>query len=105
VPRGRYAVRLLSLAERDLADIALFVAADNPTAADALVNRIERDLARLTRHPYLGKFPHDERLAALGYRVLVIDNYLVFYKVRGKTVLVHCILHGARDLPSLLESD
>jgi len=62
-----------------------------------MADRIENDLQRLVRHPYLGKVPNDEQLATMGYRVLV------FYKIRGRTVLVHRILHGARDLPSLLE--
>ena len=100
---SKYAVRLLSIAEQDLQDIVAFVAADKLPAAVALADRIENDLQRLVRHPYLGKAPNDERLATMGYRVLVIENYLVFYKIRGRTVLVHRILHGARDLPSLLE--
>lgn len=100
---NRYAVRLLSVAEQDLQDLAAFIAADNLPAAIALADRIENDLQRLARYPYLGKVPNDERLAALGYRVLVIENYLVFYKVKGRTVLVYRILHGMRDLPSLLE--
>jgi plasmid stabilization system protein ParE len=103
VSANRYAVRLLSIAEQDLQDLAAFVAADNIPAAMALADRIENDLQRLARYPYLGKVPNDERLAALGYRVLVIENYLVFYKVRGRIVLVHRILHGMRDLPSLLD--
>lgn len=100
---SKYAVRLLSIAEQDLQDIAAFVATANLSAAVALADRIENDLQRLARHPYLGKVPNDEQLATMGYRVLVIENYLVFYKIRGRTVLVHRILHGARDLPSLLE--
>lgn len=100
---SKYAVRLFSIAEQDLHDIVTFVAVDNPPAAVALADRIENDLQRLGRHPYLGKVPNDDQLAAMGYRVLVIENYLVFYKLSGRTVLVHRILHGARDLPSLLE--
>ncbi len=100
---SRYAVRLLSIAEQDLQDIVAFVVAENLPAAVALADRVENDLLRLARYPYLGKAPNDEQLAAMGYRVLVIENYLVFYKISGRTVLVHRILHGARDLPRLLE--
>jgi toxin ParE1/3/4 len=46
--------------------------------------------------------PHDPKLMALGYRALVVDNYLTFYKVRGKVILVYRILHGARDIMHLL---
>ena len=99
----KYTVRLLSIAEQDLQDIVAFIAADNVPAAVTLAERIESDLGRLARLPFLGRVPNDERLAAMAYRVLVIENYLIFYKITGKTVLVHRILHGARDLPNLLE--
>ena len=35
--------------------------------------------------------------------MLVVENYLIFYKVRGRTVFVYRIVHGARDVPSLLK--
>ena len=100
---SRHTVRLLSLAAQDLLDIVSFVAADNLPAALALADRIERDLERLGRHPYLGRIPNDERLATLNYRILVIETYLVFYKIRGRSVLIYRIFHGARDIPGLLE--
>ena len=98
----RYAVRWLSIAEQDFQDIILYIAADNISAADRLAQKIERSLRRLVRHPYLGKIPVDHPLAAMGYRMLVIEDYLVFYKIKGKTVLIHRIDHGARDLGGLL---
>jgi plasmid stabilization system protein ParE len=99
----RYAVRWLSIAEQDFQDIILYIAADNISAADRLAQKIERSLRRLVRHPYLGKIPVDYPLAAMGYRMLVIEDYLVFYKIKGKTVLIHRIVHGARDLGGLLD--
>lgn len=39
----------------------------------------------------------------MGYRVPVVENHLIFYKVTGKTVLVQRIHDGARDFPSLLK--
>jgi plasmid stabilization system protein ParE len=50
----------------------------------------------------VGKIPNDEKLARLDYRVVVTDNYLIFYKISGKTVRVYRIMHGARDVPELL---
>ncbi|MGH7147713.1 MAG: type II toxin-antitoxin system RelE/ParE family toxin [Nitrospiraceae bacterium] len=52
--------------------------------------------------PLVAPVPHNPKLTMLGYRVLVMDNYLVFYKVKGKAVLVHRILHGANDLLRVL---
>lgn len=99
---SKYQVRLLSVAEQDLLELISYVASDNPDAALQLAERIETQLGNLVRHPYLGKIPNDQTLASLGYRVLVVENYLIFYKVRRRTVLVHRIIHGARDITSLL---
>ncbi len=101
---SRYSVRLLSIAEQDLQELVSYIAAENVTAALALADRIEKNLLALSSHPFLGRIPNDEKLARLGYRMLVVENFLVFYKVKGKTVLVYRVIHGARDIPSLLEN-
>jgi plasmid stabilization system protein ParE len=37
-----------------------------------------------------------------GYRVLVVDSYLVFYIVRGRTVEVHRVIHGSPSVEDML---
>lgn len=95
-------VRLLSIAEDDIAEIVAFIAEDSPAAAIKLADKIETRLARLADFPSLGRIPAEEELSGLGYRYLVVDNYLVFYTVTAKTVLIHRVLHGARDYLNLL---
>ena len=102
MPSSKYTVRLLSIAEQDLVDLLSYVAAENARAATELLDHIEARLEALQSHPFAGRVPHNPKLTALGYRVLVIDNYLVFYKVKSTTVLVYRILHGARDILHLL---
>jgi toxin ParE1/3/4 len=102
VGTNRYSVRLLSTAEQDLKDLLFFIAADNMSAALAQGDRIEKKIGALSTYPHLGKIPNDEKLARLDYRVVVVDNYLIFYKISGKTILIYRIVHGARDVPGLL---
>lgn len=52
----------------------------------------------------MGRIPRDERLLALGYRILVVDEYLAFYVRTPEAVLVHGIVHGARGLRGLFFS-
>lgn len=99
---SKYAVRLLSIAEQDLVELVSYLAAENPRAATEVLNHIDARLQTLAAHPFVGHIPHDPKLTALGYRVLVIDNHLVFYKVTGHVVLVYRILHDARDVLRLL---
>ena len=102
MPSSKYTVRLLSIAEQDLVELVSYLAAENPRAAAEVLNHIEARLHALAAHPFTGRVPHDPKLTALGYRALVVDNYLAFYKVKGKIILVYRILHGARDIMHLL---
>lgn len=95
------AVKLLGIAEDDLAEIIAFIAEDNVVAAEKLAGKIEARLARLADHPALGRIPAEEELVRLGYRYLVVDNYLVFYTVSAQAVLIHRVIHGARDYVNL----
>lgn len=95
--RPEYSVRLLRAAEDDLREIVTYIAADRPAAAEALASKIEKNLTLLSKHAHLGRIPKEEELAGLGYRYLVIENYLIFYIIQERTIYVHRILHGARD--------
>lgn len=100
---NRFTLRLLSTAEQDFLDIIEYLAAENVSAAHTVANHLEKQLQSLQRHPFLGKVPSDSKLAKMGYRVLVVGDYLVFYKVRGKTVMIYRIIHGARNIVPLLD--
>lgn len=97
----RFRIQLLKVAEDDLTEILTYIAADRPSAAEPLVARIEKRLQLLTQNPHSGRIPNEEELIRLGYRYLVVENYLLFYTIEGRTILVHRILHGARDYLSL----
>jgi toxin ParE1/3/4 len=101
VTRPEYTIRLLQAAEDDLSEIINYIAADRPSAADALATKIERDLNLLSKNPQLGRIPNEEELMRLGYRYLVVQNYLIFYTMEDQIIYVHRILHGARDYLTL----
>jgi toxin ParE1/3/4 len=97
-----YDIRLLRVAEDDLTEIVHYIFADRPSAAEALASKIEKNLIRLSKDPHLGRIPGEDELARMKYRYIVIDNYLLFYTIEEETILVHRILHGARDYLKLL---
>ncbi len=100
---SKFSVRFLSIAEEDLLEIIDYLAAQHPSAAIAVLDHLERQFKELTRNPWLGRVPADTNLARLDYRVLVVSDYLIFYKVRGKTVTIYRIMHGSHDIVPLLE--
>jgi len=102
MPTSKFQVRLLKIAEEDFTEIVSFIAADNPTAARAIANKIEKNLELLSENPHLGRIPRDEEIRNLRYRYLIVQNYLIFYTIEEKTILIHRILHGAQNYKSIL---
>ena len=86
----------LSTAENDLIDIIEYIKKDNPTADTSQLERFDKSISQLTLNPFLGVIPKDERLKKLGYRILIVDKYLVFYVVKTETVQIRRVIHGSR---------
>lgn len=100
--RASYEIRLLRVAEDDLTEVILYIAADRPAAAIEIADRIEKKVMLLADNPQLGSVPSDDNLVHLGYRYLVVDNYLIFYVIEGQIIFIHRVVHGARDYTQLL---
>jgi plasmid stabilization system protein ParE len=89
--------RFTPQAASDLLDIWSFIAQDNPDAAD------RRACDILAEAPLAGQMRKD--LTALPLRFWVVHpypNYLIVYDPESKPLHVIRILHGARNLPSVL---
>jgi len=102
MPRDKYQIRFLKIAEEDFTEIVSYISADNPKAANAIANKIEKNLELFSENPLLGRIPRDEEVRKLGYRYLTVQNYIIFYTIENKTIYIHRILHGARDYKSIL---
>jgi len=102
MPTDKFEIQFLTIAEEDFTEIVSYIALDNPDAADNIANLIEQNLILLSENPRLGRVPRDSDIRNLGYRYLIVNNYLIFYVIEDKTILVHRILHSARNYKSLL---
>ena len=102
MPANKFQIRLLKIAEEDFTEIVSFIADENPTAAEAIADQIEKNLELLSENPKLGRIPRDEEIRNLGYRYIIVQNYIIFYTIEKRTIFIHRILHGARNYKSLL---
>src|SRR6266853_2958010 len=99
---GEFVLRYLPVAQKDLTSIFDYIAQDSPSRALRFVDKLDHTVARLERHPFLGRIPRHQRLRDYGYRVLIIESYLVFYIVRDRKIEVHRIVHYSRNLDHLI---
>jgi addiction module RelE/StbE family toxin len=98
----QYNIIYLPIAQKDLLDIFDYICEDDPAAASDFIGKLDKAISKLGSFPLSGVIPKDERLRLLGYRMLVFQNYLVFYVVKEKSVEIRRILHGCRRYSFLL---
>jgi len=99
---NKYALRYLPIAVDDLISIFDWIANDSPANAAAFIKKLDQHILGLKNHPFLGRIPRDEKLKNFGYRILIIEAYLIFYVVRDKAVEIHRVIHGSRNLDNII---
>ena len=92
--------RILRSAIRDLDDIWLYIARDNPEAANKFIRSLVSRFPMLAFTPEIGR---ERKELSPHLRSFAIGNYVIFYRPMRNGVEIARVLHGARDLPPLFE--
>ena len=87
------------LAVSDLDSAYDYIAAEAPSSAEEVIERIEKAVAALARHPNIGRPGRVE-----GTRELIVAGtpFIVAYRLRRNRVEVLAVIHGARQWPESL---
>ncbi len=101
-----YKVMRTDKAEDQLRDIIYYIADDSGSIDTALkyLDKIEESINRLKEFPNSGSIPRYSILKKQGYRVVIVERHLIFYKVseENKTVIVYAIVDGRREYQNLI---
>ena len=90
-------------AEGDLLGILEFIAADDPEAALAVLDRIRTGTTRLDRSPRRGRIVPELREHGIArYREIVINPWRVIYRVEEHQVYVLSVIDGRRNVEDIL---
>lgn len=93
-------------AEDQLRDIIYYIA-DGSGSIDAALkylDKIEESINRLKEFSNSGSIPRYSILKKQGYRVVIVEKHLIFYKVNeeNKTVIIYAIVDGRREYQKLI---
>ena len=103
----RYPVYWTSLAQEDLAATITYilVVLKAPTAAQNLLEEIEKETSVLSENPYIHPLAYDGWIAEKGIRHLLVKNYFIFYSLNEntQTITVIRMLYARRDWIQLLK--
>ena len=82
-------------ADEDLIEIWTHIAAENPAAADRVLDAIEARWQQLAQHPYSGVARDD---ITPGIRHLIAGEYLSLYRIEGDRIEIIRVIHGRRKI-------
>lgn len=83
----------------DMDEIFSYISQDNVDAAGNMLNKLNNSISDLADFPNKGSVLSDDEYSLIqrGYRFIVVNPYLVFYRIMNDAVVIHRILHGRRD--------
>lgn len=95
----RFEIKIYPSAKRDLTYIIEYL---NTLSALRQYDHFIEKISVLSELPERYPLLKDTQLRLKAYRMLIVDNYLVFYVVKGNTVQIRRILYGRRKYEFLL---
>ncbi len=93
-------------ADNQLRDIIYYIADDTGSVDIALkyLAEIEKGMMRLADFPESGSEPRYAILRKQGYRVLIVEKHLAFYKIdkENETVTIYAVVDSRQEYKNLL---
>ncbi|MBR5974977.1 MAG: type II toxin-antitoxin system RelE/ParE family toxin [Clostridiales bacterium] len=99
---AKYEVLLYPQAYRDIEGIYAYIASEKlePSVANGLTDRIWDAINSLESYPYSHQDRLTGRYANMGYKQVIIDNYIAIFRIDEdqKKVFVITVQYGGRNL-------
>ena len=102
----KYKIIRTDKADEQLREIIFYIAEDSGSIDIALnyLNKIEKAINSLEGFPMSGSIPRYSILKKQGFRVLIVERHLVFYKINEdkKEVVIYAVVDGRREYRNLI---
>ena len=102
----KYKIIRTDKSDEQLREIIFYIAEDSGSVDIALnyLDKIEAAINNLEDFPMSGSIPRYSILRKQGYRVLIVERHLIFYKVDDdkRIVIIYAIVDGRREYRNLI---
>ena len=101
---NKFELKIFPLAQTDMEQIFKYIAVElcNPTAAIEQINDFEKAFENVCSFPESCPYINNEYVKDKSLRKLIVNNYIVFYRIKGNEVQVVRVLYGMRNYETLL---
>lgn len=100
-----YTVEFLPAAFNDMTEIiSSFVMLGSKQGAVRIKDKLNKAVGQVLRFPYSGITVPDPKISKMGFRMIVVEKYLMMYKVFDvdKKIIFYRVLNGKTNYPSLM---
>jgi toxin ParE1/3/4 len=93
-------LRLSPCVPTDLEEIVDFIAQDSPRQAARVLRLLRARMKEIAKQPRIYRLRPDIGAEA---RLATVGNYVILFRIRADAVRIERVLHGSRDLISIVE--
>lgn len=100
----KYNIEYSKESKEDLIGIKQYIKYNlqEPETAQKLISKIRKEISSLKHNPKIYSIIDDDLIKKLEIRKLIVDNYIVFYRIKNDNVEIVRIMYGRRNWISLL---
>lgn len=100
----KYNVEFLHIALNDIDEIiASYIAFDSKQGAERIKSKFIKAAKQIQQFPYSGIAVPDKKIAKSGFRMIIVENYLMFYKVfeNEQKIIFYRVINEKTNYPTL----
>lgn len=104
---NEYTLEFLPAAFNDMIGIiSAFLMLESKQGAIRIKEKFNKAAEQVLAFPYSGMSVPDAKLSKSGFRMIVVEKYLMFYKVfeEEKKIVFYRILNGKTDYPTIMQN-
>ena len=100
----KYNIEYSKESKQDLIGIKQYIKYNlqEPEIAKKLISKIRKEIKSLKDNPEVCAIIDDDIIKKLEIRKLIVDNYIVFYRIKDSNIQIVRVMYGRRNWINLL---
>ena len=100
----KYNIEYSMESKQDLIDIKRYIKYNlqEPNTAQKLITKIKKEIDSLKDNPEMYSIIDDDIIKRFKIRKLIVDNYIVFYRINDENIQIVRVMYGRRNWITLL---
>ena len=100
----KYNIEYSKEAKQDLIEIKQYIKYNlqEPETSQKLIYKIRKEINNLKHNPEIHVIIDDDLIQKIKIRKLIVDNYIIFYRIKSFSIEIVRVIHGRRNWINLL---